>query len=430
MVFLLVLVVPGLLLAFKTVVIAVAATMGQSSNPHKIQTAVALDPVNPNLHYKLGQSDSYSMDPSGLQEGLEQLRQATELAPTQPQYWAALASACESVGDTACADRAMQRTLSLAPTTPRYRWNAANDELVHGSADEALSEFRKLLEMDPSYAPETFRLCLKYVGDPGKVFQSVLADRKDLQLNFSYINFLVAQGQGAAAYPIWRATFALNKTFPLSQASPYLDWLVRHGPGEEAAGAWRDLESHGIIRTPAADSADNLVYNSGFEEPLLKMGFDWRVREEPYTRVGLDGVGAYAGKRSARVAFTVSRNEDAQPLFEIVPVSPSHSYQLQAFVRSEDISSDCGPRLRVTDPDCPRCLDVSTDGTVGTTDWHPVTLNVSTGADTRQLQISIWRPRCMSFPADISGRFWVDSVDLKEDTATKPPVLKTSAPSS
>ncbi|HET7214096.1 MAG TPA: hypothetical protein VFL79_10940, partial [Terriglobia bacterium] len=373
MVFLVVLIVPGLLLAFRTVVIAVAATLGQSSNPHKIRTAAELDPVNPKLHYKLGQADSYSMDPSEVQEGLEQLRRATELAPTQPEYWSALASACESVGDTACADRAMRHTLSLAPTTPRYRWIAANDELVHGSADEALNEFRILLEMDPSYAPETFRLCLKYVGDPGKVFQTVLADRKDVQLNFSYINFLVAQGQGAAAFPIWQATFDLNKTFPLSQASPYLDWLVREGPGQEAASAWQDLESHGIIPRPAADSAGNLVYNSGFEEPLLKMGFDWRVHEEAYTRVGLDGAGAYAGKRSARIAFTVSRNEDAEPLYEIVPVSPSQSYRLQAYVRSEDISSDCGPRVRVTDPDCPRCLDVSTDGTVGTTDWHPVT---------------------------------------------------------
>ena len=410
--------------------IAVAATLGQSSNPHEIRRAAALDPANPQLHYKLGQTDSYSMDPSEVQQGLEQLRRATDLVPTQPQYWSALASACESAGDATCADRAMQRTLALAPTTPRYRWNAANDELAHGRSDEALSQFRRLLEMDPTYAPETFRLCLKYVGDPVRVFQRVLENRKDPQLNFSYINFLLAQGQGAEAYPIWQDTFALNKTFPLSQASPYLDWLVRQGPDQEAASVWRDLESRGIIRKSSADSAGNLVFNSGFEDPLMSMGFGWRVRKEPYTRVGLDDSGAFAGVRSARVDFTVSQNEDDQPLYEIVPVSPGHSYRLRADVRSEDISSDCGPRLRVTDPNCPRCLDVSTDGTVGTTGWHPVTLNISTGPDTRQVQISIWRPRCLSFPGDISGRFWVDAVELKEDTVSQPPVLKASAPSS
>lgn len=404
--------------------------MGQSSNRHQIREAAALDPANPELHYRLGHSDSYSMDPSEVQQGLEQLRQATELAPTQPEYWSALASACQAAGDTACAERAMQRTLSLAPTTPRYRWNAANDELANGRADEALNEFRTLLAMDPQYAPETFRLCLKYVGDPVKVFQRVLANRQDPQLNFSYLNYLLAHGQGAEAYPVWQATFAMNRSFPLSLAGPYLEWLVRKGPEQEALSAWRELESHGIIRKPPGDSAGNLVFNSGFEEPILKMGFGWRVRAEPFTRVGLDDSGAYAGDRSARVEFTVSRNQNDEPLYEIVPVSPGHSYRLQAYVRSQDISSSSGPRLRVTEPNCPRCLDVSTDGTLGTTDWHRVSVNFSTGPEARRVQISIWRPRCLSFPGGISGRFWVDAVDLKDNTVSKPPVLKASAPSS
>jgi hypothetical protein len=429
-VFLFVVIVPGLLLGFKTVVIAVAATMGRSSNPQRVREAVALDPANPELHFKLGQIDSYSMEPSEVRQGLEQLRRATDLAPTQPEYWSALASACESAGDATCADQATQRTLSLAPTTPRYRWNAANDELAHGRSDEALGEFRKLLKMDPEYAPETFRLCLKYVGDAAKVFQSVLANRNDAQLNFSYINYLVANGQGADAYPAWQATFDSNKPFPLSQAGPYLDWLVRRGPGPQAESVWQSLESRGIIKKPAADSPGNLVFNSGFEEPLLGMGFGWRVRKEPYTRVGLDDIGAYAGARSARVDFTVAQNENDEPLFEIVPVAPGHSYHLQAYVRSEDISSSSGPRLRVTDPDCPHCLDVSTDDAEGTTDWHPVTLNFSTGPAARQVLISIWRPRCMSFPSDISGRFWMDAVNLQDDTTSKPPDLKASTPSS
>ncbi|MGH7972267.1 MAG: carbohydrate binding domain-containing protein, partial [Limisphaerales bacterium] len=271
---------------------------------------------------------------------------------------------------------------------------------------------------------------LRYVGDPAKVFQRVLANRKDPQLNFSYINFLVADGQGAEAYPAWQATFDSNQPFQLSQAGRYLDWLVRQGPGQQAENVWRGLESRGIIKNPAGDSDGNLVFNSGFEEPLLGMGFGWRVRKEPYTRVGRDDTGAYAGARSARVDFTFAQNENNEPLFEIVPVAPGHSYRFQADVRSEDISSGSGPRLRVTDPDCSHCLDVSTDDTEGTTDWHPVSVNFSTGPAARQVLISVWRPRCMSFPSDISGRFWVDAVSLQDDTASKPPVQKASAPSS
>lgn len=423
-------VVPGLWLAFKTVVIAVAATMGQSSNPQELRRAVAMDPANAGLHYQLGQVDSYSMDPSDVQEGLKQLRQATELAPTRPEYWSGLASACESAGDNACARHAMQRTLSLAPTTPRYRWNAANDELAHGHPDEALSEFRKLLELDAQYAPEAFRLCLKYVGDPGEVFQRVLASRKDPQLNFSYINYLVDHGQGAAAYPVWQATFALNRTVPFPLTEPYLEWLIRQGRVRQAVSAWSDLESHGIIRGSSTNSGGNLVFNSGFEQPLLEGGFGWRVRKEPFTRVGLDDSRAYAGHQCARVAFTVSRNNNDEPLFEIVPVSPRHAYRLQAYVRSEDLSSNSGPRLRVTGLNCSRCLDVSTEGTVGTTDWHRVSVNFSTGVSTRLVQIAVWRPRSLTFPTDISGRFWVDAVSLKDETSRKGQALKASVPAS
>jgi tetratricopeptide (TPR) repeat protein len=427
-VFIFAIMVPGLLLAFRTVVIAVAATIGESSDTHEIRQAAALDPANPELLFRLGRTNSYSMDPSEVEEGLEQLRQATKLAPTQPEYWSGLASACESAGDTTCAHRAMQRTLSLAPMTPRYRWNAANDELARGRADEALGEFQKLLEMDPGYAPETFRLCLKYVGDPGKVFQTVLASRKNPELNFSYINYLVYHGQGADAYPVWQATLALNQTFPLSLASPYLEWLIRQGGDRQAVSAWRDLESHGIIKGSPSDSAGNLAFNGGFEDPLLNVGFGWRVHKEPYTRVGLDDAGAYAGHRCARVVFTVSRNDDDEPLYEIVPVSPDHTYRLQAYVRSEDISSNSGPRLRVADPNCSRCLDVSTEGTVGTTNWHPVSVSFSTGPSTRQVRVSVWRSRSLTFPTDIRGRFWVDAVHLNDDTSERGRAPKASAP--
>ena len=415
-VFLFAAVVPGLWLAFKTVVIAVAATEGQSSDPGVLLKAVALDPANPGLHYRLGLADCYSLDHSHPQEGLRELRQATELAPTQPEYWSGLASACESAGDTACADQATKRTLALAPTTPRYRWDAANHDLARGRSSEAMNEFQKLLELDPGYAPQTFRLCLRMVEDPGEIYQGLLAGRKDPDLNFAYVNYLTAHGQEAGAYPVWQATLALNQPFPFSLAAPYLEWLVRHGPDQEAVSAWRDLESHGIVRRPAADTPDNLVFNSGFEQPLLNAGFGWRVHPESYTRVSLDDAGAYEGDRCLRIDFTVSRNGNDEPVSEIIPVTPDHAYVLQAYMRSDGITSGSGPRLRVTDPDCSSCLDASTEGVVGTTPWHALSLSFSTGPATRRVQLSVWRPRSLTFPDEISGTCGLDAVSLKDAT--------------
>jgi hypothetical protein len=45
------------------------------------------------------------------------------------------------------------------------------------------------------------------------------------------------------------------------------------------------------------------------------------------------------------------------------------------------------------------------------------------------VQISVCRFRSLAFPTEISGRFWVDAVDLKDDTPSKEQALQAPAPS-
>src|SRR5207244_5031922 len=117
------------------------------------------------------------------------------------------------------------------------------------------------------------------------------------------------------------------------------------------------------------------------------------------------------------------RNEEYEPVFQYVPVLPNRSYVLSAYVRSEEITSDSGPRLRVADAACESCLNASGDGTVATTSWHPVKLSFTTTPSTMVVKVSVWRPRGQTYPMTISGKFWLDSVSLEaempESTAPK-----------
>src|SRR5208283_5403688 len=101
--------------------------------------------------------------------------------------------------------------------------------------------------------------------------------------------------------------------------------------------------------------------------------------------------------------------------YQIIPVAPNQAYALAAYVRSSDITSDSGPRLRVTDPACPRCLDASTDTTLASTPWRQVTLRFTAGAQTQAVRVSVWRARSRSFPMEISGSFWLDSVSVRAE---------------
>jgi hypothetical protein len=167
------------------------------------------------------------------------------------------------------------------------------------------------------------------------------------------------------------------------------------------------------VKKPATGEPDNLIFNGDFEQVPLNAGFDWRTREVPYLSLAFPDSGAYRGSRCLRLDFTVGRNDESEAVYQFVPVVPYQGYSLTAYARSNNITSDSGPRLRVLDPACPACLDVSSETTVGTTPWHPVSLKFSTGDHAQVVRVSVWRPRSRTFPTAITGTFWLDTVSLE-----------------
>jgi len=182
------------------------------------------------------------------------------------------------------------------------------------------------------------------------------------------------------------------------------------------------LQALGVIppgspRRPAegqtADAAHRqYVFNGGFEETPLNAGFDWRYQSLPFASVTFSNAAAHSGSRVARIEFAGERNDESEPVYQWVPVQPSRPYLLTAFVRTQAITSDAGPRLRVLDPRCAAGLDAATEPTIGTTPWHQVHVSFTTGPQTRLVKIAVWRPRSRAFPFDITGTFWLDDVSL------------------
>ena len=382
---------------------------------------LAWDADDPRLQNRLGQAYR-DIDPA---ESLRHLRRATQLSPDSRLYWSDLESACESIADTECIDHAGERLLKLCPMVPSYHWPAAQSSLRTNQLDRALAEFRRLLELDPTYAAATWS-SLQAVEKPDPIFQKVLADSADAQLKVGYVDFLSDQGDNDTAYRIWKLAVANPRPFPFTSAAPYLERLIALGRIEEAVNVWQDLERLGIVKRPEANEVatppetkallnekDNLIFNGDFEQSPLNAGFDWRAGPLTYLAVDFSAPGAYHGAHCLRVDFTVSRNDEYEPAYQIVPVLPHHAYSLQAYIRSEDITSDTGPCLRVSDTQQPSFPDAISDTTVGTTPWHPLRLSFSTGPQTQAVRLSFWRPRSRVFPTEISGTCWLDAVSLE-----------------
>ena len=387
---------------------SLVGTVASFSTPETGRRLLAWDADDPRIEDQLGQVYK-DTDPA---ESLRHLRRATHLSPASRLYWSDLESACESSGDAKCADQARERLLHLCPMAPAYHWLAAQSCLRTNRPDIALEQFRRLLELDPTYAADTWS-SLETVQKPELIFQKVLADNPDASLKVGYVYFLSTEGDDNDAFRIWRLVAADSHPFPFSSAAPYLDRLIGLGRIEEAVNVWQDLERLGIVKRPGTNEKDNLVFNGDFEQLPLNAGFDWRAVPTTYLAIDFSAPGAYHGARCLRVDFTVSRNDEYEPVYQIVPVLPNRAYVLEAFVRSQDITSDSGPCLRVSDTQSGGFPDAISETTVGTTPWHRVRLSFSTGPQTQAVRLSFWRPRSRVFPTEISGTSWLDAVSLK-----------------
>jgi tetratricopeptide (TPR) repeat protein len=394
----------SLFLAAETSLVGIVSSF---ETPAARRWLLALDADDPQLQDRLGEAYK-DIDPT---ESLRHLRRATQLSPDTRLYWSDLESACESSGDMQCVDQASERLLHLCPMAPAYHWLAAQSCLRTNRPDIALEQFRRLLELDPTYAADTWS-SLETVQKPELIFQKVLADNPDAKIKVGYVDFLSDEGDNDTAYRIWRLVAADSRPFPFSSAMPYLERLIGLGRIEEAVNVWQDLERLGIVKRFKANEEDNLVFNGDFEQSPVKAGFDWRASANTYLAVDFSAPGAYHGAHCLRVDFTVSRNDEYEAAYQIVPVLPHHAYTLEAFVRSQDITSDTGPCLRVSDTQPAGFPDAISETTVGTTPWHPVRLSFSTGPQTRAVRLSFWRPRSRAFPTEISGTSWLDAVSL------------------
>lgn len=405
----------SLVLAVAVLRIGIAATLGESGTIGDLRRALTFDPANPELHRRVGMYEMYLAESPNPDEALVHLRRATELSPRSALYWSNLGSACETSGDRACADAAFEHARSLAPVMPRYCWLLANYYLRSDRSEEAMEQFHRLIELtsEPQYADRTFEVLLRATGDPEAIFNKLLADHQDADLKLRFVNYLSEHDRFDEASKAWAQTVASSGAFPFPLAKDYLARLLIQGRYSDTLHVWQDLERLGIVARPKDDDPANLVFNGSFEAQPLNAGFDWHFAELPFLSFDFADPNAYRGSRCLRLDFTVKRNELYQPVYQFVPVVPGQQYLVSGFVRSDHIASDTGPELRVFDPAHPETLDVSTEPTVGTTSWHPVSVTFRPLPDTHFVMLAIRRDRSRTFPTEISGTFWVDAISVK-----------------
>lgn len=406
-------------LLWQTTRVVLSQTWGYSLDLHQTEKALALDPTNERFHYALGIIQLADPDQQNRDSAVAALRSAVQLNPRWARAWSGLAKACYMSNDLTCEQEAVRKTIHLAPSNPEYAWDAAIYGVMSGNSEAATSGLKRYLAMRPERRYDAYRLLLNGFGSPDVAWNTLLSGPSSAAGKAEYVGFLAQTGDFQAAERYWNELSSTNTPVDAESARLYLDLLLAAGKATAAEDVWQYLlRSDSNLKQGQVDES-NLVYNGDFEKPPSGLARDWRYQKLAYLNLNLRAVPGYESGYALGLEFTAPANESYEPINQLVPVQPATTYTLSAMVRSESITSDSGPRINVTVPNCTGCLDVSTQSTVGTTPWHLTDFSFTTGPTTDLVLIRIYRPRGHSYPPEITGRAWFDKVSLRSTSTSQ-----------
>jgi len=191
-------------------------------------------------------------------------------------------------------------------------------------------------------------------------------------------------------------------------ANAYLDFLVKHRLPDEALNTWAGFagdRSKGYLKS-------TFIYNGDFENEPSGSRLDWRIDAMEHVKVARDSTIAHSGSSSLRLDFDGKENSDFHHVTQEL-VLPPGTYELEAFVRTLDITTDEGVALRLLSSEPGFPLDLNTEAVRATTDWKRVSKSFSISGQTRLLTLQICRRPSLRFDNQISGTVWIDSVIIR-----------------
>ena len=128
--------------------------------------------------------------------------------------------------------------------------------------------------------------------------------------------------------------------------------------------------------------------------------------------MSVDSQDSADGSRALRVEFDGKHNANYEHAFQYALVQPNTRYRFSGTLRTNGITTDCGPRFQIFDALDRSKLFLSTENVVGTTGWSPQQLEFKTTANTHLLVVRIARPASTKIDNQIRGAVWINHVTL------------------
>ncbi|HUK47579.1 MAG TPA: hypothetical protein VLW06_08310 [Terriglobales bacterium] len=392
----------------------VAAQFAGTLRPRALHWAIGLDPGNAEYRDELAQFELRARETPGA--ALRWSQSAIALDPNNNRYWLHQAMAQEGLGDFSAERNSLIQASFHEPHSAGLAWDVANLLLAQGDTQDALPEYRKVMENDPPRTLSAIEICWRIDPDADFLLQNVLPENVDK----AFLSFLISKNEPDAAAKAWSRIVELQQPVEHAFLFEYLRYLFANHQPEQAARVWQ--ESTNLSDLAAYQpSEENLIVNGNFSLDILNGGFDWRYQKTPAVTLALDPIETHAGSKSLRISFEGPGIVDAG-IREIVSVEPETQYEFSAFYRAEEMDGAGGPRFAIQDLYSEETFFMS-DDLRNAEFWTPVNSTFTTGPDTHLIVLRIAR---VPGASPIRGELWID--DLKLVTADHEASLKKEQP--
>jgi tetratricopeptide (TPR) repeat protein len=376
-----------------------------------LQRAVRLEAGNAEYHDLLGRYFSLGM--RSPQAAAQSYRSAIALNPYKARYWLDLAAAYHWLNQPAQRKDALAHAIQADSTSPDVAWEAANRYLIDGDMNQALQEFRVVLENDPALVSNALRLCWRVKPDASTLLRDVVPPQPEV--NAAFLDLLLSLQQTHAASLAWKRIAELRQPIEKSYIFEYIRYLLARKDVDQAQLVW---QQSAVFPELAAyqSSPDNLIVNGDFSLPVLNGGFDWLYERSPAVTIALDPAESHSGHRSLQIAFDGAGVADVG-IRHLVPVEPNTSYEFSAYFKAPNIEAAGGPQLVIQDMYNGTAY-FTTEDMKDADFWKRSSGTFTTASDTRLLVLRLER---VTAGSPIRGRLWIDGVRLTRSNSGATP---------
>lgn len=401
------------MIIYQATVLCLAWRWGTSQRFSQQIRGANLAPGNAESWDRLGEALTSNFDSADPAKAISFFRRAVEVDPRSAHDWMDLAQAYEVNGNVPQAQAAYEQAQRDYPISAEVSWKYGNFLLRQGATANGLSQVHQALVTDPTLIPLAISRIWDAEPNVGVILRNVLPDGE--RARFQTLDFFAARHNWPAALETWKEIADAGKTKPISihEALPFIEELTTTDQAVAAEQVWR--QALAAARWPEdKEAGGSLVWNGGFEEPIVNGGLDWRLEQVPGAYISTDSGTYHSGRRSLRVDFTGGVNLDFWNAHEYVPVEPLTHYAFQCFMRTESISTESGMRFEIEDLN-DNGVQLLTRDMTGTSPWTSVRADVTTGPKTHFLDIRLRRLPSRLFDNKLSGTVWVDDVSLSRE---------------